>query len=105
MKQCINKLLLLIAVSTTIAGSHLHSMEQDASAISTTTSVVSSTTTLLEEFRALPHVLRRYIIFLALEDRLRTIFTCSSILTGHTESIFSVAFSPDGKTVLTGSSG
>ena len=70
MKQCINKLLLLIATSSMIAGSHIHSMEQDASAISTTTSTISSTTTLLEEFRALPDVLRRYIIFLALEDRL-----------------------------------
>ena len=47
MKQCINKLLLLIAASSMITGSHLHSMEQDASAVSTTTSVVSSTTTLL----------------------------------------------------------
>ena len=77
-------------------------MEQDASAISTTTNVISSTTKLLEEFRALPHVLRRYIIFLALEDRISN-FTCSSILKGHTELIDSVAFSPDGNTILTGS--
>ena len=102
MKHCINNLLLLVAISSMIAGSPIHSMEQDDNAISTTTSIISPTTTLLEEFRALPDVLKRYIVFLALEDRISN-FTCSSILKGHTDYINSVAFSPDGKTVLTGS--
>ena len=86
MKHWINNLLLLVAVSSMIAGSPLYSMEQDDSAISITTNGISPTTTLLEELRALPHVLRRYIMFLALKDRISN-FTCSSILTGHTQDI------------------
>ncbi|MBA2306644.1 hypothetical protein H0W26_00740 [Candidatus Dependentiae bacterium] len=65
--------------------------------------VVSNNSTILKCFKELPIELRKFILFLALESSLNYNFICSKALKGHTDCIVSVAFSPDGTTVLTGS--
>ncbi|MBA2306760.1 hypothetical protein H0W26_01345, partial [Candidatus Dependentiae bacterium] len=51
----------------------------------------------------LPPELKKYILYLALEQSLSYNFTCSKELEGHSEGIESVEFSPQGTTVFTGS--
>ncbi len=88
--------LLLIVFSTILTGLSTHCMKNLISPsleISNNDQITSD---------ALPHELWQSIVFSALEDELSA-FRFSTTLLGHTSTIKSVAYSPDGKTALTGS--
>ncbi len=96
MKRFSTTLLSVIAASSILIGFYTHSMEQ----VATNNSL--SNARILQILRGLPQELKRAIIFLTLEKELSN-FRCSTLLQGHIHYITSVAYSPDGNTVLTGS--
>ncbi len=86
-------------------GLSVHGMEQEqiTSLRPDNVTAVSDTQTMLNYLWQIPQELRHAIFLLFLESSLSYNFTCFQVLEGRTGIVFSVACSPDGKTVLTGS--
>ncbi len=88
--------LLLITASSMLTGLHSHCMEN----VISPSLEVSNNDTITPD--TLPKELWRNIVFLALENELSS-FRCFTTLQGHKAEIYSVVYSPNGKTVITGS--
>ncbi len=82
-----------------LGGLSLHSMERDSQVH--TLSIQEDSTSMMSCFTQLPSDLKRHILSLSLELRLSYNFSCIKEL--QIEQSTSLAFSPDGKTVIRGS--
>ena len=99
MKYPVHKTVLLltslITMCTALYGAESPSIEKSEEGWELVTSTIT--------FDDIPYELKSYIISLALKLNSNYPLEYSHILKGHTELIESVAFSPDGRRVITGS--
>ncbi|MBA2307058.1 hypothetical protein H0W26_02910, partial [Candidatus Dependentiae bacterium] len=100
-----HKLTLLILARSMTTGLSVHGMKQEqiTSLRQDNVTAVSNTQTMLNYLWQIPQELRHAIFLLFLESSLSYNFICFQALAGHTGYVSSVAYSPDGNTVLTGS--